>query len=239
MLLKRILIWIVLPILLSVVAVAVWMMIPYPVQDAAIEEALRSDSSVKVLHEEYLVFAPASFNHQQGLIFYPGGKTSVSTFAPLLRQLAEAGILVIAVPMPFNTAFLGMDRATQVMADFPAVSQWYLAGHSLGGVVAAMYARDNAPRLQGLVLWASYPAVDLSSLPLDVLSIYAQEDLSTTVQDISEHKAWLPEHTVYTPIKGNHWQFGHFSDKKNQQLQTSTRDQQQKEILSATLKFMR
>ncbi|MCB1702503.1 MAG: hypothetical protein KDI14_16905 [Halioglobus sp.] len=234
---KRLCIGIVTLLVLGVIATGLWMAIPFPMQQDAIAQALASDNRVQVTRGEYLVFSPAGFAPKRGIIFYPGGKTDPATFAPIFRQLAEAGILVVAVPMPINTAFLGVDSATGVMQAFPATTQWYLAGHSLGGVAAAMYARDNAAALKGLILWASYPPTDLSSQSLEVLSIYARNDLSTTVADIEQHKAQLPEGTIYTLIEGNHWQFGHFSDELNQQEQSVSRQQQQAAIVAATLQF--
>ena len=237
-LLKRLLLSIVALLALSIAAVCLWMMRPYPVQQDAIDQALRSDEAVQVSRGEYLVFTPANVAVDRGLIFYPGGKTDPTSFAPLLRALAEAGLRVVAVPMPLNTAFLDVDSATRAIAAFPDINHWFLAGHSLGGVAAAMYAQTNANRLDGLILWAAYPAADISSPGLDVLSIYAHDDLNTTLGDISKHQDWLPENTVYVEIEGNHWQFGHFSDSQNQQPQKISREQQQSQILSATLAFI-
>jgi hypothetical protein len=235
---KKLLLLLITLIVVSLAGVCLWMMIPYPAQQEAIQNALRPDDHVAVSQDDYLVFTPQNAAVENGLIFYPGGKTEVTTFAPLLRQIAATGVLVVAVPMPLNTAFLDVDSANQVMQDFPAVQQWFLAGHSLGGVAAAMYASTQAQHLQGLVLWASYPAADISSQALNVLSVFARNDRSTTLQDIGDHKAWLPANTVYTEIQGNHWQFGHYSDGQNQQPQTISREQQQADILAATLEFI-
>jgi len=236
---KRLCLWLIPPLVLAVLATCLWMAIPYPVQSEAIDKALRSDDTVRVSRGEYLVFTPVQIAPERGLIFYPGGKTRPATFAPLLRQLAESGLLVVAVPMPLNTAFLGIDSANGVMKNSPRMRHRLLAGHSLRGVAAAMYAAENAQRLQGLILWAAYPPADMRALPLAVLSVYAADDLNTTERDIEQHMAWLPAGAQYERIEGNHWQFGHFSDGMNTPRPPVSREQQQAQILSATLGFAR
>lgn len=237
-LLKKLLLWFAAVTVLAVAIISGWMYIPYPAQSDAIAQALHSDEQVQVTDGKYLVFSPRDNTATRGLIFYPGGKTPPETFAPLLRQFAAAGLLVVAVPMPLNTAFLAVEEASAVIASFPDVTLWYLAGHSLGGVAAAMYVAGNPGTLAGLILWASYPASDISDLPLATLSIYARNDLSTTPADISQHQSWLPADSTLVEIEGNHWQFGHYSEEQNQQSLNISRQQQQEKVLSASLEFM-
>ena len=70
------------------------------------------------------------------------------------RTSPATGYLVVITPMPFNLAVLGIGEADGVIAAHPEVTTWAMAGHSLGGSMAAQYVerqpgRDPRPRLLG------------------------------------------------------------------------------------------
>ncbi len=127
--------------------------------------ALQSDAQVQVETEGWLIFRPVDGEPAVGLILYPGGRVDPRAYAPPARAIAAEGYLVVMVPMPLNLAFFGPDRAAEVMAAFPEVERWAVGGHSLGGAMAARFAHRHPSAVQGLVLWASYPAAsdDLSA----------------------------------------------------------------------------
>ncbi|HNY37523.1 MAG TPA: alpha/beta hydrolase, partial [Petrotogaceae bacterium] len=119
---------------------------------------------------------------------------------------------------------------------------WYIAGHSLGGAMACSFVKNSAEDIAGLILLASYPAQgdDLSSNDLDVLSIYASNDGLATVQKIDSTKRLLPPQTVYYCIQGgNHTQFGWYLTQDGDGQADISRQQQQDELLSSILKFIR
>ena len=100
------------------------------------EDALVSDRFVSVSEQNgNWVFAPES--PTAGLIFYPGGKVENTSYAPLLHDLADDGILCVLVKMPCNLAVLDMNAADSIPERFSEVTDWYIGGHSLGGAMAA------------------------------------------------------------------------------------------------------
>ena len=107
---------------------------------------------------EFIVFRPAGALPTTGVILYPGAGCDVRGYAPVLRRLADRGYLVVAVPMPLNMAIFGINRADDVRAAFPDVQRWVIAGHSMGGAMAARYAHKHPDDLAGLILWDSRPA---------------------------------------------------------------------------------
>ena len=107
-----------------------------------------------------------------GLIFYPGGKVEHTAYAPLMRACAEQGIICALVKMPGNLAVLNADAADGLRQTHPEVTDWYIAGHSLGGAMDAKHAED----FSGLILLAAYSTKDLTQTPLRVLSVYGSED---------------------------------------------------------------
>jgi dienelactone hydrolase len=119
--------------------------------------ALASDANVIVEQDRYLVFRPAQAEPQFGVILYPGANCDVRGYAPLLRRIAAAGYLVVAVPMPLEFAVLAPNRALDVQAAYPAIGRWALIGHSLGGAMAATFIDGHRDAVAGLVIWDSYP----------------------------------------------------------------------------------
>ena len=97
-------------------------------------------------------------------------------YGPLAQDIAGHGYLVVITPMPFNLAVFGIGAADGVIAAHPEVTTWAMAGHSLGGSMAAQYVSGNPDAIRGLAFWAAYAATDLSALDLSVVSIYGSLD---------------------------------------------------------------
>jgi pimeloyl-ACP methyl ester carboxylesterase len=81
----------------------------------------------------------------------------------------------------------------------------------MGGAMAANYAHRQPGKVQGLVLWATYPASGdyLSSYKLQVASIFGTRDGLATGTKIEASRPLLPAATHWVAIEGgNHGQFG-------------------------------
>lgn len=224
----------------SVVGFVAWASAtPAPMPEAL--SAMRSDSAVEVQAQRWLVFSPSQGQPKAGLILYPGGRVDPRSYAPAAHAVAARGYLVIIVPMPLNLAVLAPDRAGQVIEQFPQETAWAIGGHSLGGSMASHFARTHPNEIRGLILWASYPAAsdDLSSIKLAVTSIYGSRDGLATPAKIDASRALLPASTRWLRIDGgNHAQFGWYGPQSGDNPATISREQQQDEIISATLDLM-
>lgn len=160
-----------------------------------------------------IIFRPEQI--RAGLIFYPGGKVDHVAYAPLMVKLAARGFLCVLVKMPLQLAFLNTDAADSVYADFPETEHWYLAGHSLGGAAAALYAKDHTDKLDSLILLASYSTSDLRESGLKVLSIYGSDDGVLNRDAYNKNRSNLPENTAEIVIPhGNHASFGDYGPQK-------------------------
>jgi len=112
-----------------------------------------------------------------------------------------------------------------------------VAGHSLGGSMAARYAIRKPTDVDGLVLWAAYPASsdDLSNSHLITMSIYGTNDGLITEQDITNSSLLLPENTSWVAIDGgNHAQFGWYGDQAGDNPASISREKQQQRIIEST-----
>lgn len=88
--------------------------------------------AVQRLEDGDIAFVPG--DPRAGIVFYPGGKVQAEAYAPLMRDLADRGLLCVIVCMPSNLAVLDANGADGVQGRFPAVRRWILMGRSLGPI---------------------------------------------------------------------------------------------------------
>jgi pimeloyl-ACP methyl ester carboxylesterase len=203
--------------------------------------ALQTNTQVEVEKNGWIEFKPKTGEPSTGLIIYPGGRVHPASYAPIAQGIAEKGYLVAIIPMPLNLAVFGINRASQVIEAHPEISHWVVGGHSLGGAMAARYSHDHPDLIDGLVLWASYPASsdDLSKSRLKVLSISGSQDGLSTQGKILETAPLLPEDTSFLEIQGgNHAQFGWYGPQPGDGTAAISRQDQQEAIIQATDEFL-
>ncbi len=227
-------------LLLAVIGFIAWgLVIPKPMPEAL--AAMQSDSQVTVTTDPWIVFQPIEQTPTTGLIIYPGGRVDPRAYAPIAHAIAAQGYLVVIVPMPLNLAVFGSNRAASVIQDYPEIQHWIIGGHSLGGSMAALYADKHRDQIDGLALWASYPASsnDLSDSTIKVSSIYGVEDGLATKEKIDASRALLPADTTWVQIEGgNHAQFGWYGDQPGDNPATVSRTEQQAQIIQATMNLL-
>ncbi|MFN2196462.1 MAG: alpha/beta hydrolase [Anaerolineales bacterium] len=203
--------------------------------------ALESDEFIQVTIDDWYVFDPQDIQTTTGLILYPGGRVDPRSYAPQARLIALHGYKVVIVPMPLNLAVFGASKASQVMDTYPEITQWVVGGHSLGGAMAANFAHASPDRVNGLLLWAAYPAAsdDLSTSTIPVTSIYASRDGLATPDKIAASRQLLPSDADFRLIEGgNHAQFGWYGPQKGDNEATITREQQQAEVVEGSLELL-
>lgn len=230
-------------VLLAVVLVGVVLIAtraPEPMPQAM--AALQSDLQVLVDTTPWLTFRPRGVEPVTGLIFYPGGLVDPRSYAPMAQAIAAKGYLVVVPSMPLNFAILDVNRAEQVISAFPRVREWAMGGHSLGGVSAAMFVKRHPDAVKGLVFLASYPADsdNLTGFDLHVMSIYGTRDGLSTIAKIDASRRLLPASTRWVAIEGgNHGQFGWYGLQSGDGVATISREQQQAQIVDATIDLLK
>ena len=204
--------------------------------------ALQSDQAVTVVDHptsiELVPTTPAPTG--VGLVFSPGARVDARAYAALLRPAAEAGYLVVILKEPFGLAITQVGQSAGPIADHPEIGSWAVGGHSLGGVSAARFAADNLATVDGLLLWASFPDVDLSADDtLQVESISGSNDLLATPADIERSRSKLPPDTSFTEIEGGvHAFFGDYGEQPGDGQPSISREDASAQISAATMAFL-
>ncbi len=175
-----------------------------------------------------------------GLIFYPGGKVEYTAYEPLMLALAEEGIFCVLLEMPGNLAVLDVDAAEGIPARYPAIESWYLAGHSLGGSMAAGYLAEAEESYAGLILLGSYSTADLSARELAVLSLYGSEDGVMNREKYEENRKNLPQDLSEVVLEGAcHAGFGMYGPQKGDGVPGMSTRQQLTETAILIAEFIR
>lgn len=215
---------------------------PLPADQVAID-ALADNGTVDVsLSSSQIRMDPTSDVRSVGLVFYPGAKVDPRAYARILRPLAEDGYTVVILKLPFGIAFFDRNGAADVVGRDDAIDQWVIAGHSLGGTVAAGFAnRNDRSEIAGLLLWASFPASSLAArTDLDVLSVSGGNDGLATPAKIAASRSDLPSATEFVEIEGAlHAYFGDYGAQDGDGTSGVPRDVAQAEIIQATLVQLR
>ncbi|WP_207344619.1 alpha/beta hydrolase [Arthrobacter sp. E3] len=235
--------WIAAAVFATALAMALWL-VPSTATEPSLS-AMKSDAKVTVSETpEQIVLSPAGAVSELGVFFQPGARVDARAYAAFLRPLAEAGHTVVIPKQPFGIAFLSTGAFNAARAEHPPVDRWVVGGHSLGGTVAAIDAQSHsAPSgdgVVGLMLYASYPATDMSTLTAKVLSISGSNDGLATPEKINASKANLPAKTTYTVIEGGvHADFGNYGPQAGDGQPDISPDTARKEITEASLTFVK
>lgn len=163
----------------------------------------------------------------KAIIFYPGAKVDERAYIPLMATIASEGVDCFITRVPFNMAIFDADKADWFIDNY-SYSDWFVAGHSMGGVVATDYANDHQDVIDGIILLASFPNEDVCD-DISLCSVYGSEDGCLEMDSYMENKKYWPSVTKELCIEGgNHAQFGNYGLQKGDGIATIDNDTQQK-----------
>lgn len=237
---KKIILLVIIVLILSLVGGTAYYINDYYHAEETAVSLITTPKENVVVTEENGVFTFKPQNASKGIIFYPGGKVEAKAYAPLMHSLAEEGILSVLVTMPGNLAVLDMNAADGICEQYPEIESWYMAGHSLGGSMAASYIAGNSQEFDGIILLASYSTADLSDSDLEVLSIYGSNDGVLNMEKYSEHKPNLPSDFEEFIIDGGcHAYFGAYGEQEGDGEAQITREEQIEITVDEITKFIK
>lgn len=199
----------------------------YRADDAA-NAVLQSETITQV--EDNLILLSPTTPGDTAIIFYPGAKVEYFAYLPLLEKIEQrVGITCILVKMPFNMAIFDPSVADDIIAQFPDIKNWYIAGHSMGGAMASDYASKNKDKVKGLILLGAYIYGDYPAE--NALTIYGSFNTS-----VAEKIDYTQNVTVIEG--GNHAQFGNYGKQKGDRDATISREEQQDIAVEAIKDFL-
>ncbi|HGC6620529.1 TPA: alpha/beta hydrolase [Streptococcus agalactiae] len=188
-------------------------------------------------HKNYLLFRSKG-KVKANIIFYQGALVEEEAYSQLARDLADKGYNTYILKTPLNLPVLSPHKAKTIINQ-NHLTNVYLAGHSLGGVVASQNAKV-AP-VRGLILLASYPSrkSDLSHKKLRVLSITASNDHILNWEKYEEAKKRLPNSSTFrTIVGGNHSRFGNYGHQKGDGKATLSHKSSEKQLATFISNFI-
>lgn len=172
-----------------------------------------------------------------GVAFIPGALVDPRAYIPVLAPLVQAGYPVYIAKPALGIAFLTPGVMARAEAAFPDVTEWVVAGHSLGGAVGSQQAAQDGAA--GLILLASYPIGDLSGSGLAVLSVSGSNDGLTTPDNVAASRDDLPAESVFVVIGGGaHAYFGSYGAQSGDGTPAISREQAQRETVAAMKDFL-
>lgn len=187
---------------------------------------------------DFYVFNPKTQSNGKGIVIYPGALVEPLSYGYIADELSKAGFLVAIPEVKLNLSITENNKASEFIENNKEIEDWYVAGHSMGGVSATYYAEDNQDVIDGVILLGSYPSksTDLSDNSQEVISIYAENDGLTTLDNVENSKKNLPQDTIFVEIKGgNHAQFGMYGEQKGDNKAEISAKEQQDEIINIIL----
>ncbi len=180
---------------------------------------LFDDSVHSYSNKNGTVFIPVNQKPKAVIVFYPGGKVEYTAYSSLMYAIAAKGYCCLLPKMPENLAFFRIDAANKITQGYEKDKElvqdidWYLAGHSLGGVAAATYLGDMLEEnsYAGIILCASYTTTDFSNNDIRLLSILGSEDKVINMDNYEDSKKLWPEDSEEIVIDGGiHSFFGSY-----------------------------
>lgn len=227
-------------IVFGVLGVLIWSRTgTYPARMVAMS-TLESTDRVTITQDRWIVFEPDQ-ETDTGLIFYPGGLVEPTAYAPILHQIADKGVLVVITPMPLNLAIINTGAANAVIDAYPQITTWILAGHSLGGASAAIFAENNPDRIDAIALWDSYPpdSSDLSDNTISAISIFGTTNEIPNTDNFNDKRHLLPADTIFMGIEGaSHAQFGDYGPQKGDVVASISLTEQHEQVAKIMLDFI-
>jgi hypothetical protein len=105
--------------------------------------------------------------------------------------------------------------------------------------MAAEYAKNNKDNLDGLIMFASYPANygDFVDFPIPILTIIGSKDPGASKQE-EFYQAIDNSVTLYVIEGGNHRQYADYSFQNGDGIAMISVAEQQDQIIAATVQFL-
>ena len=198
---------------------------------------LRSSETIEVskIDKGYFFDGPG---YETAIIFFPGARVEYLSYAKLMYKIAENGYDCFLLRVPFDLAFFDINAPEKIMNEYD-YENWYISGHSLGGVVAGMYVSKRPENVKGIIGLASYPSGELPK-NIEYISFYGTEDKILNLEKYNDSKKFLPEDYKEFIIEGgNHSGFANYGEQNGDGKAKITSDDQQKYVIEMLKEYIK
>ena len=218
-----------------------WLFYNMQAQDVD-KSLLKSDDLISFENaDDYYAFTPST-NFKEVLVFYPGALVQPKAYVPLCRAVAEHGIKVYLMKMPWRQAIIGYEKPKELNILSDTSLSYTLAGHSQGAKMAAQFVYENPGIIDRLILLGTTHPRDISLADgeIPILKVYGTKDGVADERTMWENKSKLPTDTQFLRIEGgNHSQFGHYGFQLGDNSADIDREHQQQAVFEGVLAFMK
>ncbi len=233
---RRILLAIAALVVLALVGFVIWAELPMRAELGPLAEA-RAASTFSYSESGGNVVLTPDEPTGEGLVFIAGARVEPQAYADKLSGLAEDGVTVVIVAPVLNFAIFEFRSLDDFTGLAPDVDEWFVGGHSLGGVRACQYAADG--EVAGLILFGSYCSADIADTGMPVLTLEASNDGLSTPAKIAAASDLLPADAELVTLPGAvHAQFGDYGVQPGDGEPTATDAEVRAEITAAVLEFV-
>lgn len=212
-------------------------------------DLLESSSDMTVTsHDDMTTFIPSNGDAAApALVYLPGGAVDPTAYVPLVRRIAESGVPLALVRLPWRMAFSESAQAATWARVLRAhtllgpARPLVLAGHSRGAALTGTFASVHGSMLAGLIMiGTTHPRDhDLSGLSIPVLKVAATRDCVADLEASQANGHNLPSSTKWVVVEGgNHAQFGYYGFQLGDCSATISREDQHNQTLGAILSWL-
>ena len=221
-------------LMVTLVSFLAWFHVVLPADRDATLEVFRDERVVFSTHNDTVVLAPATAQSTRGLLYFPGAKVDPYSYLYPFLEVAAGGVTVVIVEPALNMALFDTRDFATLTGSHPAIQDWAIAGHSLGGVRACMLAND--PQVHTLLLFASFCAEDLTTANLEVIQVLGDADGLIDEVTRLEAQSLLPvgRYLTITIPGANHASFGTYGPQPGDG-ESSLTDAQMQEITTEVM----
>ncbi len=213
--------------LVLVIAMFIYLAVPFPVEEEALK-ILNESENVSV--NKNVITITSTTEADSAIIFYPGSKVENSAYLPLFEKITlETGLTCFLVDMPLNQAFFDANAALKIIEEHPEINSWYMAGHSLGGAMASDFASNHQELIDGVIVLGSYVYGDFPTEKS--LTIYGT--LNSSIENGIDYSD-----NIVVIEGGNHAGFGNYGKQPGDPDGLITPKQQQDITVQAIKDFL-
>jgi len=147
-----------------------------------------------------------------GIVIMHGALIKPQSYAGTAAYFARLGYTVFLPHggfwrLPINA----VDAVASQVSDF-GIDDWYLIGHSMGGLAALELLRLNSLEVRATALWGAGMPFDFTDIDAPLLFLWGDDDGILPADRFETVRANLPDDTRYFTIEGgNHRNFAMYS----------------------------